>query len=136
MNMFAPAHPGLILREYMGEERSVSQFAEELGMTRANLSMILNGRLGISAAVALRLARVFKNTDAEFWLNLQNQFDLASLRQKTSPAKSRSAEFQKVTLYLRADTHRDAKRKWEDAKEGDFSDLVQHLLSDYVAASR
>jgi addiction module HigA family antidote len=44
--------------------------------------MILNGRLGISAAVALKLSEAFPKTDARFWLTLQNNYDLAQARKR------------------------------------------------------
>jgi len=45
MSMFNPPHPGLLVRECMGEKLTVNALAKHLGMTRANLSMILNGRI-------------------------------------------------------------------------------------------
>jgi addiction module HigA family antidote len=66
----------------MGDAITVSALAKHLGMTRANLSMILNGRLGISALVALKLGDAFPKTDAKFWLTLQNHYDLAHARRK------------------------------------------------------
>jgi addiction module HigA family antidote len=80
--MFNPAHPGQILRECMGDRVTVTALAEHLGVPRGNLSNILNGKLGISAAVALKLAQAFPKQDAEFWLALQAQYDLAQERKK------------------------------------------------------
>lgn len=74
MRMHNPAHPGEILSEYL-EGRSVAAVAKHLGVTRPALSRILNGRAGISAEMALRLAEAL-NSDAEFWLRLQAQRDL------------------------------------------------------------
>jgi addiction module HigA family antidote len=51
-------------------------------MTRANLSMILNGRLGVSAAVAIKLSEAFPKTTAQFWLRLQTEYDLAQARKR------------------------------------------------------
>ena len=82
MPMHSPAHPGQLLREHMGEKITVSALARHLGMTRANLSMILNGRLGITAATALKLSQAFPVWDAEFWLGLQTYYDLAQARKK------------------------------------------------------
>jgi addiction module HigA family antidote len=82
MQMFNPSHPGRILRAYMGDTLTVSTLAKHLGMTRANLSMILNGRMGISPIVAVKLSETFPNSDATFWLNLQNNYDLAQVRKK------------------------------------------------------
>jgi addiction module HigA family antidote len=39
---------------------------------------IVNGRRGITADTALRLARYF-NTTAGFWLNLQTSYDLTKV---------------------------------------------------------
>ena len=54
MRMNNPAHPGLVLREYLGD-LSVTEAASRLNVTRAALSRILNGSAGISADMALRL---------------------------------------------------------------------------------
>jgi len=82
MEMFNPVHPGVILRAYMGSSVTVTALAAHTRIPRGNLSMILNGRLGISASIALKLSEAFPNSDAQMWLNLQNQFDLAKLRKK------------------------------------------------------
>ena len=74
MRMNSPAHPGKILANYIAN-RSVTEVALHLGVTRPTLSRVLNGRAGISADMALRLAEAFK-TDADFWLRLPMQRDL------------------------------------------------------------
>jgi addiction module HigA family antidote len=82
MEMFNPPHPGAGIRAWMGDAITVSALAKHLGMTRANLSMILNGRLGISAMVALKLSEAYPKTSAQFWLDLQTQYDLAQARKR------------------------------------------------------
>jgi antitoxin HigA-1 len=82
MEMFNPAHPGQIVREWMGEEITVTALAQHLGMTRANLSKILNGKMSVSAAVAIKLGEAFPKTDAQLWMRLQMQYDLAQERRK------------------------------------------------------
>jgi addiction module HigA family antidote len=82
MPMFNPAHPGAILRGYMGDTITVTALATHLGMARENLSRILNGRLGISTAVAVKLSEAFPNANPQFWLNLQNNYDLAQFLKK------------------------------------------------------
>jgi addiction module HigA family antidote len=77
--MFNPSHPGEVLREYMGDDLTVSALAAHLGVTRANLSMILNGRSGISAAMSLKLDDAFTTSEG-FWLRLQTNYDLAQAR--------------------------------------------------------
>jgi addiction module HigA family antidote len=77
--MFNPSHPGEILRQYMGADLTVSALAAHLGVTRANLSMILNGRAGISAPMSLKLDDAFSTSEG-FWLRLQTNYDLAQAR--------------------------------------------------------
>ena len=74
MPMFDPAHPGEIVREYLGEI-SVTAAAKHLGVTRVALSRVLNGSAGISAEMALRLSEAL-GTSADFWLRMQLQYDL------------------------------------------------------------
>ncbi len=74
MRMHNPPHPGLVLREYLAET-SVTEAAKRLGVTRAALSRILNGKAAISADMAVRLS-ILLNTSGELWLNLQNKYDL------------------------------------------------------------
>jgi antitoxin HigA-1 len=72
--IFNPAHPGEVLRDYLGE-MSVAEAAERLGVTRAHLSRILNGHAGISASMSLRLSAAL-GTSPEFWVKMQMQYDL------------------------------------------------------------
>lgn len=81
--MHNPAHPGEVLREYLGD-LSVTEAAERLGITRVSLSRILNGRNGISADMALRLEAAL-GTSAEMWTTMQAQFDLWEARRKKRP---------------------------------------------------
>jgi len=83
MQMFNPSHPGKILSYYL-EGRSVTEVARHLGVTRPTLSRVLNGRASVSADMAPRISEAF-NTDPEFWLRLQAQWDLwvASKKRRT-----------------------------------------------------
>ena len=83
MQMHNPAHPGKILAAYIGE-RSVTEVAQRLGVTRPALSRLLHGRAGISADMALRLAEAF-GTAPDLWLRLQMQRDLWEASQKKRP---------------------------------------------------
>src|SRR3989442_4225217 len=74
MAMFNPPHPGIVLKEYLGEV-SVTTAADHLGVTRAALSRILNGNAGISAEMALRLSDAL-GTSPELWTGMQAQYDL------------------------------------------------------------
>lgn len=68
-----------------GRLLTVTALAEHLGVPRGNLSNILNGKLGISAAVTLKPAQAFSKQDAELWLALQAQYVLAQERKKKHP---------------------------------------------------
>ena len=72
-----PVHPGEILREDLMKPLglSINRLARDLRVPVNRVSEIVNGRRGISADTALRLARYFNNSP-EFWLNLQATFDL------------------------------------------------------------
>ena len=74
MQMFNPPHPGEVLREYLGQT-TVTAAARHLGVTRASLSRILNGSVGISADMALRLSEAL-GTSPELWTGMQSQYDL------------------------------------------------------------
>lgn len=79
MKMYDPAHPGELIREYMGEQMTVSALAKHLGMTRAHLSMILNGRAGISALTSMKLDEAFETSEG-FWWRVQQGYDYAQAR--------------------------------------------------------
>lgn len=81
--MHNPAHPGLVLREYL-EGVSVTAAALSLGVTRTTLSRILNGNSGISADMALRLEAAL-GTSAEMWIGMQTQYDLWIASQAERP---------------------------------------------------
>jgi addiction module HigA family antidote len=72
--IFNPAHPGEVLRDYLGEV-SVSEAASRLGVTRAHLSRVLNGHAGITANMSLRLSAAL-STSPDFWLKMQMNHDL------------------------------------------------------------
>ena len=83
MPMKNPPHPGRHIRlEYLEPlGLSVTEAARILGVTRANLSNIVNGKSGISPEMAVRLAEAFGGT-AEIWLRLQAGYDLAQVRRR------------------------------------------------------
>ena len=78
--MHNPAHPGAVLREYLGD-LTVTEAATRLGVTRAALSRILNGSAGISADMALRLEQAL-GTNAEMWLEMQLKHELWQASQR------------------------------------------------------
>ena len=75
--LLPPVHPGEILREDFMKPLglSVNKLALELHVPATRIGEIVHERRRITAETALRLAPYFK-TNAEFWLNLQNFYDL------------------------------------------------------------
>ena len=75
--LMSPVHPGEILREDFMKPLSLSinKLALELHVPATRIGEIVHERRRISVDTALRLARYF-NTNPEFWLNLQNFYDL------------------------------------------------------------
>jgi addiction module HigA family antidote len=84
-----PPHPGLVLREYLGA-LAVTTAAAHLRTTRVTLPRVLNGKAGISAAMAVRLTAALGATP-ELWMNMQSQSDLWRARQGRQPAVRRFA---------------------------------------------
>lgn len=85
--MHNPAHPGEVLREYLGE-LTVTNAAAKLGVSRVALSRILNGTNGISADMALRLEDAL-GTSAEMWAAMQVKYDLWVASQQPRPKITR-----------------------------------------------
>ncbi|MGA2537698.1 MAG: HigA family addiction module antitoxin [Terracidiphilus sp.] len=83
MTMHNPAHPGEILREYLGSVQ-VGVAAKRLRVARSTLSRLLNGRASFTAAMALRLSDAF-GTEPGMWLDLQQQYDLWHAARKKRP---------------------------------------------------
>lgn len=81
MPMKTPAHPGRIVRSACLEPLglSVTAGARALGVSRQALTSLVNGRTGVSPAMAIRLARAFGSTP-ETWLRMQLAWDLAQAR--------------------------------------------------------
>src|SRR5215475_234181 len=83
---FAPVTPGEMLKEeFLVEcELSQNQLARAVGISPNRIAEIVNNRRRITADTALRLALYFGNS-AEFWMNLQSNYDLKMARRKLKP---------------------------------------------------
>jgi addiction module HigA family antidote len=77
-------HPGEMLREEFMKPLNISinGLALELHVPVTRISQIVNERRGVTADTALRLARHF-GTSADFWMNLQRDYELLVTRQKS-----------------------------------------------------
>jgi len=86
--MYNPPHPGEIIRELCLKPLgvSVSEAARALGVSRKALSELLNGHVGVSPEMALRLSMAF-DTTPESWMAQQTQYDLWKVWQKRSELK-------------------------------------------------
>jgi antitoxin HigA-1 len=79
-----PVHPGEMLREEFMKPLalSINALALDLHVPVTRVSEIVNERRGITADTALRLGRYF-GTSANFWMNLQKDYELTLTRQKS-----------------------------------------------------
>lgn len=79
-----PVHPGEMLREEFMKPLGISMngLALDLHVPVTRISEIVNERRGITADTALRLARYF-GTSADFWMNIQKDYELILTRQKS-----------------------------------------------------
>ena len=80
-NDLDPVHPGEVLTEDFLKPLGVTQsrLARHIGVTARRVSEIARGKRSVSAETAWLLAQAF-GSSPNFWLNLQNQFDLATSR--------------------------------------------------------
>jgi antitoxin HigA-1 len=70
-------HPGRLLkREMEARKLSANRLSLDIGVPSGRITDILNFRRAITADTAVRLGRYFGNS-AQFWLDLQGQYDIA-----------------------------------------------------------
>lgn len=80
--MYNCPHPGEVLAENLGPEGlglKVTEAALKLGVSRVQLSRVLNGHAGISPKLALSLEANHLGS-AELWLRMQLRYDLEQAR--------------------------------------------------------
>jgi addiction module HigA family antidote len=94
VRMFNPPHPGHTLRDDVlpALGLTVTQAAEQLGVSRVTLSRMLNGKAAISPEMALRIQAwlgVERGGDARVWLAQQSAYDVwqTQLKFKTKPLR-------------------------------------------------
>lgn len=91
-----PPHPGETLREDVlpALGLTVTEAAVQLGVTRAALSRVLNGRAAISPEMALRLEGwlgVNNGGRADLWISQQAAYDLWQARKAGAPKVKRAS---------------------------------------------
>ena len=102
MRMHNPSHPGALIADILENGNlkvgsSVTALAKHLGVTRATLSRVINGRSAVSAEMALRLQDAL-GVDADLWLRMQIQRDLwvASRRKRKKVRSALTPEHRKA----------------------------------------
>ena len=77
-----PTHPGAVLREDLLPQLDITQaqFAAHMGVSRLTVSELLHEKRGLSAEIAVRLAKVLRTTP-EVWLRMQQAVDLWDAQQ-------------------------------------------------------
>lgn len=82
-----PMHPGEVLREefLIPLGMSAGKLAKTCGLPRTRIERIANEQTGVTADTALRLGRALSTT-ADFWMNLQNRYDMQVASRALGPA--------------------------------------------------
>ena len=73
-----PSTPGDLIREYLDDEQldlNQGDLAKRLGVSRANLNAIVNGKRAVTPEMAMRLERVL-GVSMQTWLNLQAAIEI------------------------------------------------------------
>jgi addiction module HigA family antidote len=89
----SPIHPGEVLAEDFLDPMGITQYrlAKDVSVPPRRINEIVHGKRGITADTALRLARYF-GISAEFWLNLQNHYDLEVARDRKGEELARQVK--------------------------------------------
>ena len=83
-----PTHPGEVLLEDVIKPLGITltEAAQDLGISRKTLSELIHGKCGLSPEMAVRIAKA-TNTSPESWLAMQTKLDLCK-RCRTNPKTS------------------------------------------------
>jgi addiction module HigA family antidote len=81
--MHNPASPGELLKEFLGTI-TATQLAEHIGVARATISRILNGRSAITMDISIRLGQAL-SLSPDFFSKAQLQYDLWTESQRKRP---------------------------------------------------
>lgn len=92
-------HPGEILIEEFLKPLKISAYrlSKEINIPQTRLSEIIHGRRRVTADSALRLAKFFGNS-AQFWLGLQNDYDLEEESRSKEKELNKIQEFEQNVL--------------------------------------
>ena len=89
-NKLPNIHPGEILRAEFLDPLDITPYrlSKDLGVTQTRISEILAEKRSITADSAIRLSQYFGNS-AQFWMNLQTQYDLREAQDANKDLYSR-----------------------------------------------
>jgi addiction module HigA family antidote len=78
--------PGeILLTEFIRPNQlTVYRVAKDSGIPQPTLQLVVTGKRSITADTALRLGLYF-GMDAQFWLNLQSEYDLRRVKEQKLP---------------------------------------------------
>ena len=78
---FTPIHPGEVLKDELEEVVfTQSALAKHIGVLPKTINEICRGKRGISAEMAMKLSKALGGSP-QFWLNLQNNWELSQLNE-------------------------------------------------------
>ncbi|MCX8050103.1 MAG: HigA family addiction module antitoxin [Methylohalobius sp.] len=108
-------HPGEVLLEEFLKLMQLSQnrLALDIGVHPQRINEIVQGKLGLSADTALRLARYF-GTSLKFWLGLQADYDLDVVMEALGDRLEREVKIQAG----RGEKFFASVAKWEETSAG------------------
>jgi addiction module HigA family antidote len=98
MTMHSPPHPGRIVRQECIQPLglTIAEAARALGVTRQTVDRLVNGRSGISAEMAIRLAKAFGSTP-DMWVRLQAAYDLAQARRREAEITAQVRRLERIS---------------------------------------
>lgn len=88
-NGMPPVHPGEFIREILDDlGMSQAALARVLGVSPMRISHVVREERPVTAELALRLGRAF-GQGAQYWINLQNAYDLKIAERKLKGSLSK-----------------------------------------------
>ena len=95
----APTHPGeMLLKEFLEPmELTQRDLADGIRVPYQRINELVNGRRGVTPGTALRLAKYF-GTSPDFWMNLQQQWDLYFAQKEESGELKRIKQVRVVVV--------------------------------------
>ncbi|MCK5687103.1 HigA family addiction module antidote protein [bacterium] len=97
MDKLLNVHPGEVLLEEFLKPLEITAYrlAKDLNLPQTRISQIIKGKRSITANTALRLSKYFLTTP-QFWLGLQNDYDLERENKTISETLNKITSFQQA----------------------------------------